>query len=392
MVKLITGFLCLLAYTFRLIEAGHVTLIHHVKTFSAGSNQDAFAFMRREQHMDSNASYLIGGGLRGFCRSLAITHAKHGVKKLAVMSRSGSKEGRSQDAIANCGSLGCITEEYIGDVTSSTDIRLVLVSTKPTIRGIIQASMVLRVCYQKDKLTRLVLLALKNNYHDPLLGQPPEFGLTFDFFTMISHVSGITGQRGQTNYAAANAFMDSFAQHRQALGLAANSITLGAVSDVGYIAQQGGMEQHFDWDRWAKDRYFNDNPETVPQLPIGLQIPELAHPDLQRDSRFPLLISKDSDASQTNKSNVGLEGPKQFLANNPDVRLSALVPHTLTILNKKLRKIMRLNDLLDPLKALSAFGLNSLSAVERRNWMPLELGPERHYLGNHKRRLLVRVM
>jgi hypothetical protein len=45
------------------------------------------------------------------------------------------------------------------------------------------------------------------NLHMASLSQPTRL----DFFTLLSSVSGVIGQRGQANYAAANVFLDSFA-------------------------------------------------------------------------------------------------------------------------------------------------------------------------------------
>lgn len=44
------------------------------------------------------------------------------------------------------------------------------------------------------------------------------------FFTMISSISGVIGQKGQANYAGGNAFEDAFAEYRRALGLPAISM------------------------------------------------------------------------------------------------------------------------------------------------------------------------
>lgn len=53
---------------------------------------------------------------------------------------------------------------------------------------------------------------------------------------MLSSVSGIIGNPGQSAYAASNAFLDSFAAYRNRLGLAASTINIGVVDTVGTAA------------------------------------------------------------------------------------------------------------------------------------------------------------
>lgn len=53
-----------------------------------------------------DATYLIVGGLRGLCGSLAVYLACHGAKHLAVMSRSGFEDSRSRSVIRDLISLG----------------------------------------------------------------------------------------------------------------------------------------------------------------------------------------------------------------------------------------------------------------------------------------------
>lgn len=63
-------------------------------------------------------------------------------------------------------------------------------------------------------------------------------GKNLDFFVLFSSLSGIIGQIGQVNYAAANTFLDSFVQYRHSLGLPASVLDIGAMSDIGYVSNR----------------------------------------------------------------------------------------------------------------------------------------------------------
>jgi len=61
--------------------------------------------------------------------------------------------------------------------------------------------------------------------------------MDLDCFVMFSSVSSIFGNPAQGNYAAANAFLDSIAHHRHALGLPALTINWGVLGGEGYVAR-----------------------------------------------------------------------------------------------------------------------------------------------------------
>jgi acyl carrier protein len=67
------------------------------------------------------------------------------------------------------------------------------------------------------------------NFHNALTN--------LDFFVCLSSAAGVVGNRGQAAYSAANTFLNAFVQYRRGLGLPASSLDLTAVSDAGYLAE-----------------------------------------------------------------------------------------------------------------------------------------------------------
>ncbi|KAK7180950.1 polyketide synthase/peptide synthetase [Paraphaeosphaeria sporulosa] len=63
--------------------------------------------------------------------------------------------------------------------------------------------------------------------------------LPLDFFILTSSLSYITGNPGQANYNAGNAFMASLARYRRSIGLPASVVHLGTVAGIGHMAKQG---------------------------------------------------------------------------------------------------------------------------------------------------------
>ena len=224
---------------------------------------------------------------------------------------------------------------------------------------------------------------------------------SLDFFTMLSSISGVIGNRGQANYAAANTFLDAFASYRQVLGLHANTVDLGVIEDVGYVAEQdNALEARFDKRQWTPidegmlRRIFNYsifqqdtdsalNTSSSAQLITGLAYPLTADgSDIVTEPRLSYLFSSydagsagtGDDAESNDQADQAIKAFHMMHASGVDA--AALSNASIKLLQTQITKILRLETEIESGKPLMAYGLDSLSAVELRGWVRQKLGAE----------------
>ncbi|MCJ1439395.1 hypothetical protein MMC27_008789 [Xylographa pallens] len=411
----------LLRKVFKLVAEGHIGPIHPIKTFSFKDIAASFAYMRSGRHigkivitdgekppqiilpvrpaqtrlnLKSNVAYLIVGGLKGLCGSLAIYMAQHGAKYLIAMSRSGCDDDRSQGVIRNCEALGCQVQDARADVSNAGDVRRAFKQALVPIGGVIQGAMVLNdkpyETMTADEYHRTISVKVQGtwNLHNAALEQ----AVPLDFFTLLSSVSGIVGQKGQANYAAANVFLDAFASYRHSLHLPAHSVDLGVIEDVGYVAEQGGMQSHFDKRQWIgineatlrKIFGYSILQQTEPihrasagQLITGIPLPLPEDSELLRDARFAgLFTGGDVETGSKSGSDASKDMQTFFLLHRSGADAAVLMEAALEVVNKQFTRTLRLEEPMEPAKSLATYGLDSLSAVEIRNWIRTEMGAE----------------
>lgn len=413
----------LLVHIFDLYNKGCIGPIHPITTYPFAEIPAAFAYMRGGKHLGKiiitdggnpvkvpvrpaardlklrpDRSYLIVGGLRGLCGSLATYMAWKGAKNIIAFSRSGASDERSQKIVANCNAMGCNVQEARGDVSKLADVLRAFEQADAPVAGIIQGAMVLRDRPYETMTVEDFHTTLSNkvagtwNLHNACLQQKH----TVDFFSLLSSVSGVVGQKGQANYSAANVFLDAFAVYRRSLGLAAHSVNLGVIEDVGYVADQGGMKSHFDDKQWNginesmlhKILSFSifqqsDDPingDSLAQMITGIPYPQPESSELSRDARFSHLFVPDGGVNGNGGRAGGTETEKAiqalFLLHGSGADSSALLTAAVDLVGMQFTKTLRLSDPIEPGKSLSTYGLDSLSAVEFRNWIRTELGAD----------------
>ena len=217
-----------------------------------------------------------------------------------------------------------------------------------------------------------------------------------EFFILLSSISGVIGQKGQANYAAAKAFLDAFAVYRLSQGLKAHSVDLGEIQDVGYVAEQGGMHSHFDDRQWIgiNERVLHKilglsilqqgekciNPGSTAQLITGIPVPQPADSELSYDARFAPLFRPDSDGEGgrygLSVGNAERDVQALLLMRSSGAGPAAMLTCAVVAVGSRFERTLRLSDPIEPGKSLSTYRLDSLSAVELRNWIRVELGVE----------------
>lgn len=117
--------------------------------------------------------------------------------------------------------------------------------TLPPIAGVANGAMVMHDTLFTDMSHEMMEKVLKpkldgTNHLDDLFQET-----NLDFFVLFSSIVCVCGNIGQSNYAAANAYLKGLAAQRRQRGLAASAFDIGRVVGIGYVERvsQGVQDQ-----------------------------------------------------------------------------------------------------------------------------------------------------
>ncbi|KAL4993410.1 hypothetical protein BDV10DRAFT_199663 [Aspergillus recurvatus] len=355
--------------------------------------------VQRPWSFDANATYVIAGGLGGIGRATARWMASRGAKNLLLLSRSGPN-AEAQQVIGTLIKEGARVEVRACDIGDYERLKHVLDDvgqTMPPIKGCIQSAMVLRnkvfsnMTYTDWKEAVSCKVAGTWNLHLLLPS-----GLSF--FIMYSSIVGGIGGTAAVNYAAACAYQDALVHYRNSLGERATTLNLGVMLDDGVLRDNDAVRNALtasgypigisQREMFALLEYHCDPSLEIPRTPLrsqvlvglntplglaaeGREIPVLLNRPLFRGT-WNIVDTTTSAASNAAEDAGGNADVLHRLATVTSMQEAAdIIAESLMQRLSKAIGVPLKN--LDAAKPMNQYGVDSLVAVELRNWFKWKL-------------------
>jgi NADPH:quinone reductase-like Zn-dependent oxidoreductase/acyl carrier protein len=224
------------------------------QTFAAEAVETAFRTMQQAKHTgkviidmqqhavisnDPNGQYLILGGLGDLGLSLATWLVEQNAQHICLVARSTPTPDKQAqlDALREAGATITVLQ---ADITAPNDVARFVRQLKESgqrLRGIFHCASVLDDGVLSQQSVERFDKVLRSKIDSTWLVHQQTLDLPLDFFVLFSSATALLGAPGQANYAAANAFLDSFAQYRRSTGRAALAIDWGAWAEIGLAAR-----------------------------------------------------------------------------------------------------------------------------------------------------------
>ncbi|PYH78069.1 polyketide synthase [Aspergillus uvarum CBS 121591] len=349
---------------------------------------------------EPNATYVIAGGLGGIGRSIASWFVKRGARNLVLLSRSGPKNEHARALVARLERQGAQVVTPMCDITDRESLKVFLAGCRqvmPPIKGCVQASMVVKsgnfegLDHDSWKASTAPKAQGSWNLHELL----PR---GMDFFIMLSSISGICGPLTDASYAAGNTFLDGLARYRVSQGEKAVSLDLGLFLSAGYFHENPDKRDLFlantVWDEISEadlhailDIYCSQKTSSPlqSQLVVGItprsaetgraKADWMKRPFFRHLSTLLETTAEGGSASASASSgNISSNLAARFAAARTT---SEAVEVALQATREKVAIMLSVPvDEIDVDKAIHQYGVDSLAAVELRNWFSRELQAE----------------
>ncbi|KAL4963771.1 KR-domain-containing protein [Aspergillus stella-maris] len=188
-----------------------------------------------------DCSYLLVGGLGGLGRMISTWMVENGARNIIFFSRSAKEGPETTPYFDELRSQGCTVTPFAGSVTKPSDVEEAVKQATAPVAGVIQMSAVMRDNLMSQMTFTEWQTSIQPKVHGTWNLHNATLSSTLDFFLLFSSICGITGQWGQGNYNAANAFLDAFVNYRHAQNLSASVVDIGFMGSIGMAVQSDAL-------------------------------------------------------------------------------------------------------------------------------------------------------
>ncbi|KAJ5520916.1 Acyl transferase/acyl hydrolase/lysophospholipase [Penicillium fimorum] len=411
---------------------GKIGPIKPVKVFDAVDIVSAFRYMQAGTHLGKilvrmpssvvilpppivktfpsfrpGAAYLLIGGLGGIGRSVSTWMVEQNARELIFLSRSAGQSEDDEAFIRELEAQACRVICVPGNVTNLKDVKAAVAACTQPLAGVLQMAVDL-----KDRL----FLQMSHEEWEAALA-PKVTGtwnlhhattqLPLDFFVVFGSIAGVCGNTGQANYAAATTFLEAFTRYRRQQGLPSSILHLGVVGDAGAASRNSRFLQRVQsigLQVLHEGEVIDGLAAAINISPIGdsntsgAMVMGLAHTRRQadlpkeiflggRDARFAIYPNLESTSADTGGDQSSHANALKALLSQVQADPSLTgKKETEVALMRELGKFISHNltgqiqeagqDSAGDTEAIAGMAVDSLMAIEVRNWLRRSLGVE----------------
>jgi acyl transferase domain-containing protein len=325
----------------------------------------------------ADGSYLITGGLGGLGLGVAGWLAERGAGHVVLIGRSAPASATQLAAIEAMRARGTRVTAVQADIAERAAVQQVIEAAAAIapVRGVVHAAGVLDDALVLQQTPAKLRGVMAPKVHGALHLHELLRHAALDFFVLYSSGAGLLGSPGQSNYAAANAFLDALAHHRRAQGLPALSIDWGAFAEVGMaavhdnraarLASQGMRSLLPAEGLRALERLLATDRTQVGVIPLDPRRWVEANPAAATSRMWSALVAAHGPARAQ-----GADLQSRLAAAPPEAR-AAIVRD---IIRAQVARVLQIPEAkLDPDVAFTSLGMDSLTGLELRNRLGAEL-------------------
>lgn len=302
----------------------------YIQRLVAVDQQDQTIFSSATTAVRADASYLIVGGLGALGFKTAQWLIEQGARHILLAGRSiNAIPAEIQQHIRQFAVQGITIDCCAVDITNAADVAQLfsrIASQYPPLAGIVHSAGVLEDAVLEQQTHASLLRVLSTKLSGSWWLHKYSQHLPLDFFVLYSSSAGLLGSPGQSNYAAANSFLDQLSVYRKSQGLASFTINWGPWAGSGMATKVDRYSHRLEAiglsginDKVAREVFYRS-------ITPGQKISQICCMNMQWEKYFTYLQNAGQDLSRGNiltniiasrRSNPGTVAHRNPVSTNP---------------------------------------------------------------------------